>query len=270
MYRMQSFLKLACIFFIGVTGSCDDGGSCSIQIGSVAPALLQVRSSLTANRSLVRGLWYKRYLATGWFYSYDVDGQDYLELDFPYNRGNRARYACGGHSAGRDVWTTFYKVRVIINGADVKIDASDLRFADRIGSCTIGGVDVCKHDLWIHGGSDSCWWGRARSCTSYQLSCSSCASDPSACPRDCGSANLDLHGTPFKFPANIETLFKIQRWGGSHSFRLSTNRKSLDVYGGGFCGDVGLRYIPLEYDGSFHNTVGWEYHSRMTSRIRHR
>ena len=53
-----------------------------------------------------------------------------------------------------------------------------------------------------------------------------------------GKANIDLRGTPFKAPSNINTFTKHGWPGGSGTFVWSNNDQVINLTGGDHCGHV--------------------------------
>lgn len=140
-------------------------------------------------------------------YCYDMMGtpREYIDLAATGPDANFSQYTAGGASPGKNVRTTFTRLR--IDPATLSVDIGDLTFASSTGSLRHGSTTVTSMP-----------YGVAMSCTSPQSAN--------------GVGNIDLEGTPFQ----VDSTFVSGGFQAAGSAAVSPDQQMVALKGGGYCG----------------------------------
>jgi len=132
--------------------------------------------------------------------------REYIDLTSTGPWANFSQYTAGGASPGKNVRTTFKKLRV--NPDNLTVDIGDLTFASSTGSL--------KHSNSVQ--VTSMPYGVAMSCTKPQAAN--------------GVANIDLRWTPFQ----VNSTFTVGGYLAKGSAVVTQNKQLVNLTGGGYCG----------------------------------
>jgi hypothetical protein len=132
--------------------------------------------------------------------------REYIDLTSTGPWANFSQYTAGGASPGRNVRTTFKKLRV--NPDNLTVDIGDLTFAWSTGALKHSGKTLVT----------SMPYGVAMSCTKAQTAN--------------GVGNIDLRWTPFQ----VSSTFTVGGYMAKGSAVVTQNYQLVNLTGGGFCG----------------------------------
>ena len=147
-------------------------------------------------------------------YCYNMAGTptEYLTLARVGEGTNYTKFAVGGIHVGTDAYTHWSKLR--FNPQTMDVDREDYTFAVSRGSMIDSRYPAAPPVTRYHYGS---------------------AADCIGAGSVAGRANINLGGTPFRVSPNVQ--FILQGWPyPSGSTAISTDRKVVDLQGGGYCG----------------------------------
>jgi GON domain len=132
--------------------------------------------------------------------------REYIDLTSTGPGANFSQYTAGGASPGKNVTTTFKKLRV--NPDNLTVDIGDLTFAWSTGALKHSGKTLVT----------SMPYGVAMSCTKPQAAN--------------GVANIDLRWTPFQ----VNSTFTVGGYLAKGSAVVTQNYQLVNLTGGGYCG----------------------------------
>ena len=132
--------------------------------------------------------------------------REYIDLTSTGPWANFSQYTAGGASPGKNVRTTFKKLRV--NPDNLTVDIGDLTFAWSTGALKHSGNTLVT----------SMPYGVAMSCTKAQTAN--------------GVGNIDLRWTPFQ----VSSTFTVGGYMAKGSAVVTQNYQLVNLTGGGYCG----------------------------------
>ncbi|APR85980.1 Hypothetical protein A7982_11329 [Minicystis rosea] len=142
--------------------------------------------------------------------------KEYLTLAFTRNNGSTSNYSSFSCSNCTDKISRYFE-KIRINPATLVVDRTDSTFATNVTN------------------TPTCWAGAGGACgaatnLSYALA-GNCILNGAAAP-----GNIDLHGLPFSLDPSVTFTLKDDNPYGSAT--ISTDRKKVDLTGGGSCGGM--------------------------------
>ena len=144
--------------------------------------------------------------------------REYIDLTSTGPWANFSQYTAGGASPGKNVRTTFKKLRV--NPDNLTVDIGDLTFAWSTGALKHSGKTLVT----------SMPYGVAMSCTKAQAAN--------------GVGNIDLRWTPFQ----VNSAFAVGGFEAKGSAVVSQDNQLVSLAGGGYCGWIAPSHSPQLYN----------------------
>ena len=144
--------------------------------------------------------------------------REYIDLTSTGPGANFSQYTAGGASPGKNVRTTFKKLRV--NPDNLTVDIGDLTFAWSTGALKHSGKTPVT----------SMPYGVAMSCTAPEA------------PN--GAGNIDLRWTPFQ----VNSAFAVGGFEAKGSAVVTQDNQLVSLAGGGYCGWIAPSHSPQLYN----------------------